>query len=187
MEHPEHTAFVDLSQGFRTLIDQADLPRVSEHSWWLNISSAGRPYAAGRPLGHRGGLVYLHRFILGPAQDQPVDHVNGNGLDNRRSNLRLCSANDNAANCAFQIGQAGFRGVSASGSRWRAQIAHEGRKRYLGTFETPVDAALAYDDTARKLFGDFAVLNFPAANENSAFERQTVITLDSLRATEFAA
>lgn len=185
MEHPSNACFIPLSRGFKALIDQADLPLVDERSWWVNVGPKGKVYAATKIAGR---LTYMHRLLMAAGRGQQVDHENGNGIDNRRANLRICSRFDNARNATFRIGVAGYRGVAPSFSRWSAKISVEGRKLYIGSFDTPIEAALAYDAAARKHHGTFAVLNFPAANENApAANRQVSVTIDTLRGTEFAA
>jgi len=167
------------------LVDQADLPLVEGRSWWVNVGPKGKVYATTKVAGR---LTYMHRLLTGAGRDEQVDHENGNGIDNRRANLRICSRFENARNATARIGVAGYRGVSPTYSRWAAKISVEGKKLYIGSFDTPIEAALAYDAAARKHHGSFAVLNFPAANENTpAATRQVSITIHTLRGTEFAA
>lgn len=157
---------ISLTQGFSSFIDEADLPRVSAYSWRvlrLREKNGERLYAhtsVRESLGQRG--LYLHRFIISAPPGILVDHRNGDGLDNRRSNVRLASHSQNGQNS--RRSHRGFRGVywSARKSRFICGIQVERKKHYLGSFIEAADAALAYDAAAIRYHGEFAVLNFPA-------------------------
>jgi hypothetical protein len=137
------------------LIDKCDEPLLGECKW--RVDSQG--YASGR---YHGKQVRLHRVITGAAKHQIVDHVNGDRLDNRRGNLRLTDRCGNARNSKFRShNTSGYRGVykcSYTG-RWRAEIRVRGKGIKLGRFDDVRVAAAAYDEAARRLHGDFAVLN----------------------------
>jgi hypothetical protein len=107
----------------------------------------------------------MHRQIVNPPDDLLVDHHNHNGLDNRRFNLRLATDSTNQQNARKRITKttSRFKGVDfvkATG-KWRARIAVNGRRLFLGSFDSELEAALAYDAAARKYFGEYACLNFP--------------------------
>jgi hypothetical protein len=141
------------------LIDDADLERVkAEGSWYA--SPGGRTFYAYHKY-HHGGVqrsILMHTFLTGW---KCVDHANGNGLDNRRENLRLADASLNAMNRGLPSNNtSGYKGVTRNGNRWIAQI-HPGRHLHLGTFATPQEAARAYDAAAIHHFGEFARPNFP--------------------------
>lgn len=183
MEHPQDAVFIDLTRGYRTLIDAADFERVSVGYWNLHVTQKGAAYAQGRFPGSRK-VVALHRFLIGAAGGQVVDHVNGNGLDNRCANLRLCDPIQNAANSRRPTGASGYRGVFAAGQKWSALIGGGSERRYLGVFDTAEAAARQYDNAARIEFGEFAVLNFPKAGERGAAE--VAIKAADLAGTPFA-
>jgi hypothetical protein len=108
--------------------------------------------------------VLMHRALLAVAG--PVDHTNGDGLDNRRANLRAATCTENARNVrVHRDNLAGWKGVSKAPprvrARWRARIWVDGRELRLGYFDDPEAAARAYDAAAREYFGAFAALNFP--------------------------
>jgi hypothetical protein len=103
-------------------------------------------------------------FITGslPPPNRKIDHKNRVKGDDRKQNLRLATSHQNAANTSKRKDNTtGFRGVYARDRKWRAGIRAGGLQVWLGTFSTATDAARAYDDMAAKVFGEFAVLNFP--------------------------
>src|SRR5690606_21975431 len=106
--------------------------------------------------------VPMHRQIMGFPEGMEVDHIDRDGLNNRRSNLRLATHHQNAYNAQKRKSRSGFRGVTwyAPYQKWVAVIMHQGKKHYLGYFDDPADGGRAYDEAARKLHGEFATLNF---------------------------
>ncbi len=103
-------------------------------------------------VGERMGLDTINLF---------VDHINRNKLDNRRSNLRSATWSQNNANSNKPRNKTGYKGVYPSKKRWYANIQVNKVPIYIGSFKTPIEAALAYDEAAIKYFGEFASLNFP--------------------------
>jgi hypothetical protein len=154
-----------VAAGRVALIDEEDFELVAPYRWnvrevWKNGHHVSGPYAltslSRRDHGGKAPTLLMHVLIMG----QPwVDHVNGNGIDNRRSNLRLATPAQNAANRRMrQSGISQYKGVAlvkASG-RW---IAHLGN-RHLGVFSSELSAAYAYDLAAREAYGEFAFTNF---------------------------
>lgn len=146
-----------LSGGFYALIDLADHADAAAHRWSHHTN--GTQHYAVRE--ERGVRIYLHRFLMQAPAGFHVDHINGDGLDCRRANMRLCTNAQNSMNRAPRKGQ--FKGVGLRESgKWRAQLRTNGRTIYVGLFDTPEEAAAAYDRRAVELFGEFARLNFPA-------------------------
>ncbi len=142
--------------GATILIDKIDLPIISGRGVWL----AGLGYPQIRQ-GH--SHAYLHRLVLGAKQGECVDHINGNKLDNRRANLRLCNNRENGRNRSgpAKSNLSGYRGVSWNRG-WFARINVEDKTIHLGRFKTKEQAAKAYDRAALQYFGAFAgKLNFP--------------------------
>ncbi len=154
-----------LNKGFVAFIDSDDLELVSCYNW--NVTKVRNKYYAHTVTEDRW-ILLMHRFILHPDRGVIVDHVNGDGLDNRRSNLRLANHSQNAANSSKRHTARStsiYKGVyfEASGTRrkrWRALISLNGKKIHLGSYSKETEAAVAYDVAAKKYFGEFAKLNF---------------------------
>jgi len=166
------TIQIPLSRGGFALIDDADEEAVRQYSAWWVIESPSMHlpsyYARGSRAGDRSKPL-MHKLLTDWAL---VDHINGNGLDNRRENLREATRNQNMWNRRKGGATTSrFKGVSRypqDHSRWIASIAVERRKHHLGIFANEVNAAIAYDTAARFHFGEFAALNFPEPGERGA-------------------
>lgn len=153
---------IPLSRGLVALVDEIDYERVVAVGKWYANPSGTTFYA--RKNYRRGGRYFsirMHTLITGLSY---VDHANGNGLDNRRSNLRLATDTQNAQNRGLRSdNSSGFKGVSWDKQRqaWVAYISDGLRQRRLGRYSDRKEAARAYDAAAIRLFGEFARLNFP--------------------------
>lgn len=102
----------------------------------------------------------LHRLVMGAPKGLQVDHINGDRLDNRKNNLRICDNGQNARNRDKQKNNTtGYKGVYKRGLRYCAKLVVDGKQHHLGTYDTPKEAATAYNNGALKLFGEFAKLN----------------------------
>lgn len=110
----------------------------------------------------------MHRDVLDVPNDLVVDHINHNGLDNRKENLRICTKGENAINRVRTTNRFGkellgrFKGTCLSSGNvdtWRARLRHNGSRYFLGTYNTELEAAYAYNLKAREVFGEFAHLN----------------------------
>ena len=157
-----------LTRGAVALVDEGDFDMVAGAGQWHLIGDIGRPRGAGRGIYRDGRMRHqlMHRLILGAPEGLIVDHRNRNPLDNRRSNLRLCTVAQNRCNCPPErqrISGITFKGVTAANGRFTARIAKGGRQIYVGRYDTQEQAARAYDAMARLHFGEFAFLNFPDA------------------------
>ena len=142
--------YIPLSKGRRAIIDDADFALIGGLTWHLH-ETRGKEYARRRQ-------TLMHRLIIDPLPGQEVDHINGDGLDNRRANLRVVSRSQNMMNAGRGRNAAGSKGVDRQGrgKPWRARITIEGKTKNLGRFSTKSEASNAYDQAAREHFGVFA-------------------------------
>lgn len=147
-----------LSRGKVTKIDLEDFYEVSRHKWQLSGPHNGKFYAMKRP-----SCLKLHRFIMKAQDGVEIDHKSGDGLDNRKSNLRIATHSQNMANRKRpSTNKTGFKGVyfSSSNRKFNATIQVNKRTKWLGKFDDPKKAAMAYDKAARIYFGEFSRTNF---------------------------
>jgi hypothetical protein len=158
---------IPLSRGMETVVDAEDFERFGDLRWYAH--SSGKFYARRTLQVHRRKFhVLLHRLILDAPDGLFVDHINGDSLDNRRANLRLCTHQQNLCNVGPSAqNTTGFKGVVRHPKRpWRF-VAHikdaTGKHIHVGTFGDPEAAARAYDTAAKKHHGVFAYQNFPEA------------------------
>lgn len=160
-------ATLQLSKGLVAIVDDADFVELSKFKW--SASKSDQRFYAMRAEGPKASqrFYYLHRVIIGDQKGQIVDHIDGNSLNNSRSNLRIVTTRQNAMNAKRHcdaISQ--FKGVTPNlkkGKPWVAGISIEGKRTHLGVFETEIEAALAYDAAAIDAFGEFARINFGEA------------------------
>jgi hypothetical protein len=148
---------VPLTQGAYALVDEADYELVTRSGPWHLIARDHLEYA-------RRGHTLLHSFLTGWPL---VDHINGDGLDNRRANLRPATVAQNGWNSRPQRNsRTGLKGVAFLNDKprnkpWSARIMVHGRRIALGYYATAAEAAAAYDTAALKHYGEFARPNFP--------------------------
>jgi len=151
---------IPLTRGLVALVDAADFDLVIAAGPWYAHPDRNTFYA--RTSYRRDGkkrLVSMHTLVTGWGF---VDHINGDGLDNRRLNLRPADNSKNQMNRGVPSNNtSGFKGVSRNDLRWQAQISVAGRRIHLGMFATPLEAAHAYDEAALYYFAEFARPNFP--------------------------
>lgn len=156
----------------KVLVDDEDFEYLTEYAWWEYIPKKGvSTYAYGVKLPRRTTgekVVKMHRLITNAPKELVVDHVDNNGLNNCKDNLRLVTlaqnsqrANNSASNPNKKHSK--YRGVSYLGwyGKYLAYVDTKGKRKYLGYFDTDIEAAQARDALAKVEHGDFAVLNFP--------------------------
>lgn len=148
--------------GKTFIIDDEDLDLISQYKWHAyehrntyyvstNVKTNGKWTTVGMPT-----------IIMKAKDRKQLDHKNGNGLDNRKENLRYCSSSQNSQNRHGGFGTSPFKGVHWHKpiGKWCSRIGYEGSRIILGYFASEEDAARAYDSKAKELFGEFANLNF---------------------------
>lgn len=156
---------IPLTKGLLAIVDDEDYERLIGLGKWQAKGGPSSMYAVRNRWTSEGVCITdrMHRLLVPGAQI--VDHINGDGLDNRKANLRSASQVENARNRRVRIdAETAFKGVKRTGRQsnpWRAVIRHGGAQIHLGVFPTVEDAARAYDAAARTHHGEFARLNFP--------------------------
>ena len=149
---------IPLSLGYVSLVDDEDYDYLNQWKWHYCDGYARRNvYEKGsrKPI-----PIRMHRVILNANKGEYVDHINGNRINNQKENLRLCTYSQNNMNKKrHSDSKSNYKGVSKHRSKWRATITKEYKTYYLGLYKTDIEAAIAYNEKATELFGEFAVLN----------------------------
>ena len=153
------TKEIRLTQNKFALVDDDDFERINIKKY--HAVKLGRCFYAYK--WSRGKNISMHRDILQALPGEMVDHINGNGLDNRKENLRMCNKAQNRINSGLQKNNtSGYKGVylQCTSKKYIAHITVNKKCVHLGIFEDPIEAALSYDEAARKYHGIFARTNF---------------------------
>lgn len=150
---------IPLTKGYFTKVDDCDYDFLMEWKWRYHKGYAARTttVAEGRKW------IYMHRLILDTPQGMETDHINEDGLDNQRLNLRICTHAQNRMNVGKYKGiyHSKYKGVTwhKHNKIWKAQIKEDGRCKQIGGFYTQEEAALAWNEAAIRVHGTFANLN----------------------------
>lgn len=158
---------IPLSKGKITIVDDLDYEWLSQWKWCVSnkgYAQRNTPKADGRVT-----TIRMHSQIVGIKPGFQADHINGDRLDNRRSNLRHATCAQNSENREKVRGNSQFKGVGQrkDTQKWRAIIQKGATVHYIGQFSTEVEAALAYNKVAISLFGEFARLNVVEQQEDT--------------------
>lgn len=143
------------------IVDDEDFDRINQFNWFYNNGYAQR--VVEKTDGKRD-IIHMHRQIMDTPKGMFTDHINHNTLDNRKSNLRICSKQQNAFNIHKKVIAASkYKGLSQDrrDNSWNVRIGFNNKRIHVGWFKDEIEAAKAYDNKAKELFGDFAKLNFP--------------------------
>jgi hypothetical protein len=145
-------------KGYKVQIDEEDADRVTARSWWVSSAPEvdGHVLCFSARIGKK--IIKMHRFIMGNPENYIVDHINGDRLNNKKANLRVCSLTENNRNVGrSRRNTSGYKGVSFDKRRgkWRAYIHYAGHQKHLGMFETPQEADKAYRRAMVLFFGDY--------------------------------
>ncbi len=158
---------IPLTQGQYAIVDPDDYERLSKYKWYA--SKGGSTFYAARcvwdPVNKKKRTIKMHREIINPPYPLVVDHINHNGLDNRKANLRPATKSQNCINKPYikqKDAHSKYHGVTwqKSINKWQTQIRADGIHKIIGYFNDEIKAAKAYDKAAKKYHKEFAVLNF---------------------------
>lgn len=155
---------IELTKGYKTIVDDDDFEYLCKQKWHVKICGRSH-YACGKKWNtstQTSTNIKMHRTILGVTDPKIiVDHADGDGLNNIRSNIRICTRSENQANRMIKYGSSMYRGVSwdKRAEKWHCYIGWERKMIHLGSFDNEIDAAKRYNQEAEKLFKEFAVFN----------------------------
>jgi hypothetical protein len=152
-------AYVPLTRGYEAVIDAADVPLVERQNWYASVEKHTVYATRTQRFGTKWRFFRMHRVLMGDPPGMEIDHIDSDGLNNMRSNLRVATHAENQRNSRISPkNSSGFKGVSwhKKNRRWHAQISVDGKKLHLGYFDTPEEAHAAYVAASERLHGEFA-------------------------------
>jgi hypothetical protein len=158
---------IPLTQGKEALVDDEDYDELNKYKWHAHLDPETGQWCAVRNLPRINGKrknIKMHRQIMGDPIGKSIDHKNHDRLDNRKSNLRICSHSQNNSNIhRYKNNTSGLIGVRwhKRDTKWEARISKDNKQINLGYFDDKFEAARVRDKKAKELHGEFATLNFP--------------------------
>ena len=171
------TMKIPLTRGYEAIVDYEDWLYLKDFKWRASsINKTNKTIYAIREIGSKklGNRTTesKHRVVMKVNKGQQVDHIDGNGLNNTKENLRIATSSQNCSNVKkyfFRNGKkvtSKYKGVNFHKrmKKWQASIRYNKKLIHLGTFDDEIEAAKAYDKKAKELFKEFAILNFPNKN-----------------------
>ena len=165
---------IPLTQGKFAIVDPEDYERLAKYKWHLSMSPTSSYAARWQRCGPGGQRkkIWMHREVIDIPKHMLCDHINGNGLDNRETNIRPATVSQNLYNRPKTRAKtrSKYKGLEWDKvqRKWKVRIQCNGRKIYLGSFSKEIDAAKAYDKKAKTLFGEFASLNLPESKSSNS-------------------
>lgn len=155
---------IQLTQGQVALVDDWNYEDVNQWKWYAMWDKHTKSFYAMRHTSKSSGAkpVLMHSYIAKTPKGMKTDHINHKTLDNQEANLRVCTNSQNLMSRGKQSNNtSGYKGVSNNRGKWRAQIRTNGKVKFLGYWDTPEDAAIAYDVASRLIHGEYGFQNFP--------------------------
>lgn len=161
---------IKLTQNKYALVDDEDYEQINQYKWQIHY--VGRNcYARGnlQKVNREWKKQYMHRLIMNCPEELQIDHINHNGIDNRKRNLRICtqSQNNRSQRSWQKKTSSKYKGVCWNNysGKWKTQIRLNNKEIHIGYYANEINAALAYDKKAEELFGKFAYLNFKGGSK----------------------
>lgn len=152
---------IPLTQGYSATVDDEDYAELSKYNWTI-LKTGGKVYAIRHLSGSSNSHILMHRQILDLEDGVEVDHIDGDGLNNCRDNLRPATRSQNSWNRLYRPrGHSKYRGVyfKKREHKWVAQLTYNNRSIHIGYFKTEEEAALAWNKLAMEMYGEYARLN----------------------------
>lgn len=152
---------IQLNKGKFAIVDDADFQYLNQWKWQALIAKSGNVYAQRTYLGKEGKRCheYMHRVLMPVKATDVIDHIDHDGLNNQRANLRICTQSQNLMNTKKVRGGLRYKGVYSDRGRYVARLVINGKQKRVGSFGTMEEAAHCYNKYALEVYGDFAYLN----------------------------
>lgn len=154
---------IELSKGHYTQVDDEDYDELNKYKWYCNVQKSGKYIYAARRTFKASFHISMHKQIMGTNKNELIDHIDHDGLNNQKKNLRVCTKKDNVRSSRLASSNtSGYKGACwhKGANKWMASICVNQRHIYLGLYSDKIEAAKVYDEAAIKYFGEFAYTNF---------------------------